>query len=187
MKPERDGKSWIQTYSGGQFWPLNARVEEVQLTDIAHALSMICRYTGHVREFYSVAQHSVIASLIVPFEDAKWALMHDATEAYLCDVARPVKPFLGEYKEIENQLMGVICSKFGLALEEPASVKQADLILLATERRDLMAAPPVPWLSTENVTPLNGIIHPVPPAKAKEIFLKRFTELFGSEANKGEK
>lgn len=182
MKPPRDGRSWIQTYSGRQFWPLNARVSDVYIVDIAHALSLICRYTGHVREFYSVAQHSVIASLIVPVEDAKWALLHDAAEAYLCDVARPIKPFLGDYRAIEHNLMRVICSAFGLPSEEPASVRQADLVLLATERRDLMAAPPVPWVSTKNVTPLDGIIHPLPPAKAKELFLARFKELFGGAA-----
>jgi len=175
---ERDERGWIQTFTGRQAWPLRPAEEDICIEDIAHALSMICRYTGHVREFYSVAQHSVIASKIVPLEDAQWALLHDATEAYLCDVARPVKPFLGDYKKIERRLMNCIANVFNLSGFEPESVKHADLVLLATERRDLMASPPVPWISTENISPLTDRIHPLPPAEAKKLFLDRFKELF---------
>ena len=79
---ERRG-DWIQTYLGIQFWPLDPRPEEVMLFDIAHSLSNMCRFTGHCREFYSVAQHSVIVSQNVPREDAAWGLLHDASEAYM--------------------------------------------------------------------------------------------------------
>jgi hypothetical protein len=99
--PTRVG-DWIQTYSGRQFWPLDPRVEDVHLEDIAHALSNVCRYTGHVREFYSVAEHSVHVSWSCEPEDALWGLLHDASEAYLADMARPVKQNMPVYVAAER-------------------------------------------------------------------------------------
>lgn len=171
-----DGK-WIQTASGLAFWPLDPKPEHVCIEDIAHALGMKCRYTGHTRVFYSVAQHSVIASRIVPREDALWALLHDASEAYLPDVARPVKRAMPGFMEIEDRLMQAVAERFGLRRPMPESVHHADLVLLATERRDLMSSPPYRWLSTENVTPLPERINPKLPPEAREMFLHRFGEL----------
>jgi hypothetical protein len=171
---------WIQTFSGRQFWPLEPAPEDVHIVDIAHALSNICRYTGHTREFYSVADHSIRVSKIVPAEDALWGLLHDASEAYICDVARPVKhfPAFGElYRQIEDRLMAAICQKFGLPLEQPASIKTADNILLHTERRDLMARPPQPWRDPHE--PLPDIIRPLMPFVAERNFRRRFRELTG--------
>jgi hypothetical protein len=144
----RGNTDWIQTYSGGQFWPLDPRAEEVEIADIAHALSNMCRFTGHVKEFYSVAQHSVLVAELVPTEHKLWALLHDASEAYLHDLPRPLKrsqPFGALYKGHEARLMEVICEKFGLPAEEPPCVKDADTRLLMTERRDLMGREVEPW------------------------------------------
>lgn len=180
--PKRVG-DWIQTYSGRKVWPLSPQPIDLDIEDIAHALSNICRYTGHVREFYSVAQHSVIASRIVPVEFARWALLHDATEAYLCDVAKPVKPFLGDYKAIERRMMDCVCERFGMPLDEPPSVKEADWILLATEHRDLMPPSPEPWYFPPGIKPLLARIVPVSPAAAKAAFLARFKHLFPEAAH----
>src|SRR5579885_2784587 len=82
---------WIQTYCGVAFYPLDPRPEEILIEDIAHALSMLCRFTGHVKRFYSVAQHCVYVSHRCDPKDALWGLLHDAAEAYLNDISRPVK------------------------------------------------------------------------------------------------
>lgn len=174
--PPRDGRTWIQTFTGRQVWPLNPRVEDLCVEDIAHALSLQCRFTGHTRAFYSVAQHSVLASAHCP-EAPLWALLHDAAEAYLADVARPVKGFLTNYREAEERLERIVAATFGLPWPMPECVKGIDLRLLATERRDLMNTPPIPWVSTRDVEPLPGRITAWPPGVAERVFLDRFREL----------
>ena len=103
---------FIQTFTGRMFWPIDPQPDEVDIEDIAHALSNVCRFCGHTREFYSVAQHSVLVSEIVPAAFALEGLLHDATEAYISDVARPVKPYLTNYKEIEINLYRAIAKRF---------------------------------------------------------------------------
>lgn len=174
--PPRDARTWIQTFTGRQVWPLNPRVEDICLEDVAHALANQCRYTGHTRQFYSVAQHSFLASDHCP-EAPLWALLHDAAEAYLCDVSRPVKGYLANYREAEERLERVIAEKFGLPWPMPEAVKVIDLKLLATERRDLMNTPPIPWVSTRDVEPLAERIAPWPADVAENLFLMRFREL----------
>jgi uncharacterized protein len=176
--PPRDAHTWIQTHTGKQVWPLNPRVADICIEDIAHALSNLCRFAGHTRDFYSVAQHSVLACnncATAPL----WALLHDAAEAYLCDVPRPVKGYLGGYKEAEVRLERIIAEKFGLPWPMPAEVKEIDLKLLATERRDLMNTPPIQWVSTRDVEPLAALVVPWPADVAEKLFLLRFRELTG--------
>ncbi len=137
---------WLQTYTGKQFWPLDPRKKDVCLEDIAHALSLLCRFGGHCREFYSVAQHSVLVAAHCPVGMRAQGLMHDATEAYLVDVPRPIKKHLGGYSDIERGLACVIGKRFGLELADlPAEVHEADNRALRTEQRDLMHSPPAPW------------------------------------------
>lgn len=172
LKPE---EIWIQTYTGKAFYPLAPRVEDIDIEDIAHSLSMQCRFTGHTKDFYSVGQHCAEISEIVPEEDALWGLLHDASEAYLVDLCRPLKRLekLGSpYREIEARLMLAICERFGLAPEQPASVKEADLRMLMTEKRDLMRVPPLPWV--DQGEPYEARIHPLSYFGAKEFFLGRF-------------
>ena len=171
---------WMQTFTGRQFWPIDPRVEEICIEDIAHALSNQCRYAGHCRDFYSVAQHSVIVSLACNPTDALWGLLHDAAEAYLVDLPRPIKRFsdLGtHYQVLEKALMEVICKRFGLPLVEPASVKKADNVVLVTEMRDLMAPPPVKWAVSWDNEPLPEPIYAWAPEEAKRDFLRRFNYL----------
>ena len=134
------GVPWIQTYSGRRFNPTKPNPSAIVIQDIAHALSMQCRFSGHCREFYSVAQHCVLVSHICNSEDALWGVLHDASEAYLVDVPRPLKHSgkFQAYLEMEEVMQRAICERFGLSPVEPASVKRADKILLSTEARDLM-------------------------------------------------
>lgn len=169
--------AWIQTYSGRRFTPTNPNPDAIVIQDIAHALSMQCRFSGHVKKFYSVAQHSVLVSYICNHEDALWGLMHDATEAYLVDVPRPLKRSgkFDAYLEFERVMQLAVCKRFGLSEQEPPSVKLADTILLATEARDLMYPLRTDWI--QPVEPLPFKIDPLGPREAKDLFMKRFFEL----------
>lgn len=169
---------WIQTYTGKQFWPLEPRVEDIDILDIAHALSNLCRYGGHVEQFYSVAQHCVLVSRAVPQEHALRGLLHDASEAYLIDVPRPIKRSEGmaAYREAEKRLEAVIYARFGLAPDEPECIKTADNQLLRTEQRDLMKPAPAAW-KDYRVGALPETIIPWSPATARGMFIRRFREL----------
>ena len=169
--------SWIQTFTGTKFYPTKPNPADIHIADIAHALSHMCRYGGHCSEFYSVAEHSVILSRVVPREDALWALLHDATEAYLVDVPRPVKKELTNYREIEAGLEVAVAMKFGLQLPIPESVKHADNAILADEMSALMPNPPDCW---EDLPPPLGVWVPLwGPKDAEVAFLTRFKELTG--------
>jgi hypothetical protein len=177
-------RDWIQTYSGRQFWPLTPKAEDLWIVDIAHALSHQCRFTGHVREFYSVAQHScLVHDLLVgsPCDIRFCALMHDASEAYLVDLAKPLKNRLHAYEAAEEYLMSVIAKHYGFPWPMPDVVKQADIILLFTERRDLMAAPPRPW--TGHAEPMEARIVPWTPSLARSEFIKRFARYMNEIPN----
>ena len=181
MNAKRKG-DWIQTYTGRCFWPFDPRTEDIDILDIAHALSNLCRFGGHCNTFYSVAEHSVRASHLVPDDVALWALLHDASEAYLGDVVRPIKHqarFLKFYRPIEQAVMLSIVFKFGLCLAEPAEVAWADDVMLRTEQRDLMSSPPCDWVRKAGIEPLAEIIVPATPRVAKENFLQRFYSLTG--------
>ena len=175
---ERHPDQWIQLVDGTPFWPLDARPEEVRIEHIAHALSNLCRFTGHVRKFYSVAQHSVLVSYACAPADALAGLLHDASEAYLTDIARPVKhsPAMESYRTAERRLERVIARAFGLAEEMPESVRLADEALLATEKRDLMAKGDLPWRGAL-AAPLPDTIVPWLPEEARAAFLTRHHEL----------
>lgn len=120
--------SWLQTYTGRRIELFDPRPEQIDIEDIAHALAHECRYAGHVKEFYSVAQHSVIVSRLCEPQDALWGLLHDGAEAYLGDVVKPLKVTgaFAAFREMEMRMQLAICSRFGLPPEEPASVKRID-------------------------------------------------------------
>lgn len=179
--------NWIQTWQGKRFYPLDPRGKDLSWMDIAHALSQICRYTGHCRDFYSVAEHSVLVSrraeqlsVTEGLYCARWGLIHDASEAYLTDIAKPLKQqkvFEG-YREAELILQDIIAVWAGLDIHEPLEVSKADAELLATEASQIMNPelekdtwyfkyPPVPGLK----------IQCWEPKVAEQQFLNRAKEL----------
>ena len=173
---------WIQTYTGKQFDLRDPTPSMICIEDIAHSLSNLCRYVGHSKTFYSVAQHSVIVSYNCT--DVRWGLMHDAAEAYIGDISRPLKTLLRDIKEIELEIMHTIANKFALPLPIPDEIETVDNILLATERLYFMEEIPTFWgIDYEDVEPLplpiNKIVAWTPQAAEQE-FLRRFHELFPS-------
>jgi len=174
--------SWIQTYTGEAFSPLAPETKTIHILDIAHALSMICRFNGHCRKFYSVAEHCVRMSEEIAPSVALHALMHDAAEAYISDVARPIKPLLGGYKGIEAGLMTAINLRFGLKYEvgDEQAIKTADLRMLATERLQLMTLHAPKWDSLDGILPYDIELSCWTPSMAEGMFLDRFKELDGS-------
>jgi len=131
--------SLIQLYSGRYIDLLNPKPEDIYITDIAHGLSNICRFTGHTKQFYSVAQHSVYTVFLLEDQElALQALLHDASEAYLADISTPLKQLLPDYVKLEKQFEAVIAERFNLPNIKSPIVKKADLLALVTEKRDLM-------------------------------------------------
>jgi len=169
------GTDWIQTFSGRRFFPLEPRAEELDVADIAHALSLLCRFNGHCLRFYSVAEHSLRVSKACPPEYTRWGLMHDAAEAYLSDLPRPIKQCMPFFRDCEDRLLRVIADRYDLGWPMPVEVAAADTRLLATEARDLMVAPPASWELGQD--PLPERIEPLGPAEAETAFLARFEEL----------
>lgn len=169
---------FILTNSGTDFDLINPNPNSIKIEDIASALSKLCRHTGHTKQFYSVAEHSILVSKIVQPEHALAALLHDATEAYLGDVSSPLKALLPNYKIIEKKLQAVILKKFTGSEKLPDQVKHADLIALATERRDLMPPSPSPWTILNGIPRLKQRIEiTMPHYTAKQLFLGRYKEL----------
>lgn len=173
--------AWIQVHSGGKFHPLAVLPGEVRIDDIAHALSNVCRFGGHCREFYSVAQHCVIVSHLLPQATgaALAGLLHDASEAYLGDVVKPLKdsPAMVDYADAEERLQAHIYALFGVDGETHyEDVHHADMTALATEARDLMGRLQDNWASNLP-QPMAAHITPMCPDVARCVFLGRFKQL----------
>lgn len=212
--------TWILTYTGRAFDLAAPRADLISTVDIAHSLSMICRFGGHPRRHYSVAQHSLLVAGIVPPEHQLIALLHDATEAYVGDMVRPIKlmmswhhdqctaawlsscigSFVGPasaceqmeeispgfnllldaYKQIEHRVWLAICDHFHLEPELPDCVKEADMIALATERRELMPDHPAAWDCLAGVQALPQSLANWQPETARQAFHDRLLELMAT-------
>lgn len=173
-------QAWIQTYTGKKFDILDPKVEMVCIEDIAHASSQANRFTGHCRFPYPVAQHSRLGSYVVPDEYALEFLLHDASEAYMGDMNRPLKHFSiagDEYRKLEAKVQEIVCLRFGLPIVESAIVKQVDTMMLYAEKQQLMHSPDFfhEWdaeRKTADVKIVETSFH-----DNKALFLKRFYQL----------
>jgi len=178
MKDNNEEEDWMQLVTGKAFYVLDPTSEAIDIEDIAHSLSNKCRFGGHCRELYSVAQHSVHVSHHCAPEDALWGLLHDASEAYLPDVVKPVKPVLEGFKRIEMDILRCVATRFDLPWHSlhgfPVGVKDIDDRILIDEREQLM---PKPEMWKHRGEPLGIRIEPWEPKRAKIMFLHRFNEL----------
>jgi len=174
---------YLQTVSGRFVNPLDPDLEQIDIQDITRALANTCRFGGHCRSFYSVAQHSVIVSELVEErggdpEDVFAALMHDAAEAYLGDMPHPLKhrSALGEaFKQAEKHLEQAINTRFNIKPGVP-EIKRADRALLATERRAL-STEDWHWPELDGVEPLEIELTAWSPDDAAAKFKARYAEL----------
>lgn len=156
----------LTTYTGRKIDPLNVKAGQLDIRDIAHALSMICRFGGHARQFYSVAEHSIRVSCLVPQEHALAALLHDAAEAYLGDVPRPLKGRFASFTQAEQKILAQVAGCFGFDFPLHACVHGADNSMLAAEMQELMEGGTNP-----------AEISCLPPHLAEKAFLARFSSL----------
>lgn len=171
----------IILHSGNYFDFLNPEGSPIIITDIARGLANTCRFGGqasHGDGFYSVAQHSVLVSMLAPVAHEFAALMHDAAEAYVGDMVGPLKQLCPEFKAIENRVEAAVLARFGIALPLDPSIKHADLCALRMEQRDLTAGHGDNWngLDAYKVSPA-FTIDPLPPAAAFELFMDRFSAI----------
>jgi hypothetical protein len=171
--------SFMQTFTGRKFWPMEPLPGDIDIRDIAHALANTCRYAGHCLVFYSVAEHSVLMSEKASPKNRLAALLHDAAEAYLCDVPSPLKPYLTNYQAIEQRLNECVAERFGIPFPFPDEIHALDSAILADERAQLMA----PMTDVENkewgapLPPLGVEFPKWPPAIAERQFLRAFHAL----------
>lgn len=170
--------SWLQTHSGVQFHPFRPEPEMFIVEDIAHSLARLNRFNGHLAvENYSVAEHCVHMSRLVAPEYAKWALMHDMAEAYIGDMAQPIKAFMPAYQQLEENLLSIGAHTFDLELPIPGCVKVMDSAICIHEKEDGMAVR-LPWGWEDEVDRLEIGLQYWRPKTAKKRFLERVDDLF---------
>lgn len=167
----------ILLYSGTYFNFERPHETPVTIEDVARGLSHICRFAGQCPTFYSVAEHSVHVSRIVPPELAWDGLMHDAAEAFIGDVAKPLKVLLDDYAVIEARVESAIAAQFAFSHPTPPDVKRADIQMLRLEQKELMANDHN-WEWTKGYEPPSGVcIECLYPDDAMALFLARAAEI----------
>lgn len=165
---------YIQTFTGRQVDPFAIKAGDIDIRDIAHSLSNLCRFGGHVKSFYSVAQHSVRVALAAPPEFALEGLLHDAAEAYLVDIPSPIKARLQEYREIEKSVQLAIAVRFDILGRLPDEIHALDKRALVTESAELMYTPLQEVVDYSH----RGWLLPKQPAWEPAIARKRFMQHF---------
>lgn len=183
-------EAWIQTYRGRRFWPLEPHSMDVDILDIAHSLSMQCRFGGHTAVFYSVAEHCIRVANELPDHLKLAGLMHDAAEAYLLDVPTPLKKMMGGYADAEKRVMTAIAQRYDfeypvLSPLDEKRLEEADMSLLLMEAKAFMRGNKREWfggavdwsdvgdLYGGNKPPLNA---PMNQPTAEMVFLEMFKE-----------
>lgn len=177
-------KAWIETFSGIKFDILETRPEMIQIEDIAHALSQMNRFTGHCKFPYPVAQHCRLGSLLVQQEHALQFLLHDASEAYLGDMNRPLKHYTEAgrvYSEVEDRVQRLIYKRFGCPEDEHPAVKEMDSLMLYAEKDQLMSGLPWDTKWAESDRQADVFIVEEGFRENKKLFLERFYQLYKSD------
>lgn len=180
-------KSSISTVSGRFYDLLRPEAYEYDIKEIAHALSNICRYTGHTNGFYSVAEHSVLVSRIVPKELALCGLLHDASEAFLGDVSSPLKALLPEYKKIEQSVESAIARHFGIPFPFPPEIKEADNRMYWKERQGIAdnGVRDEIWHQNFRATRKGVVVKGMSPRMARLFFMSRYREIMKEQNGQG--
>ena len=174
-------RGYMETYPNGvPVNPLDIKPEDLHIETIAHALSLICRFGGHVKEFYSVAEHCIRVSQIVLPEYKLAALLHDSSEAYLGDIIRPIKYSIRWFEDLDKKTQSTVMKRFGIDYNEVVekAVKDADNRLGFTEGRDLMYKVET-WGKFTGFLP--DKIIPLSSGKAERIFLRLFRQYGGKD------
>ncbi len=164
----------ITTRSGRQVSLLNPQPSQIDIGDIAHGLAFQCRFNGQTSRFYSIAQHSLMVASILPDHLKLAGLLHDAAEAYVGDVVQPLKLLLPDYQLIEHRFTQAIGMRLGVNLDHHPEVKHADLVALATEKRDLLPRERCQWEVLEGISPISRLTLPMSPEQAEEAFTNTF-------------
>ncbi|MGE8141729.1 YfbR-like 5'-deoxynucleotidase [Novosphingobium sp. NPDC080210] len=172
----------IATYSRGYFNFADPDATPLEILDIARGLANTCRYGGQIGRFYSVAEHSVHASHLVAEEHAYAALMHDATEAVIGDMVKPLKEILPDYQAIEERIEASIFKTHGVPNPLPQAVKVADIQMLILEKEQLKGNFDE-WSWCQGVPrPQHRRLECWTPAEAFSRFMARYSQLRGSLA-----
>lgn len=180
---------YITTYGGTHFIPTKPEADRIHITDIAHALSLICRGNGHLKTFFSVGQHCIYCAQEAELRGYSGrlclaCLLHDASEAYMSDVPRPFKQYLKEYNEFEEKLLDMIYTKYlgsPLSGEEQRLLKKVDDDLLYYDMTELLNEP-VEGEAPELKIDLDYSVRPF--AEVEEEYLELFGRLYASEGEK---
>lgn len=166
----------IMLQSGAWLDLLSPYACDFTIEDIAHGLALQCRYAGQCLDFYSVAEHSLLVSDIVQ-EDPLAALLHDASEAFLGDITRPLKQMLPDYRQIETEMQRAIAERFGISAQSSPAIKRADLRVLAAEQAQIMPAGTDEWAKRDGIAPALVKVRFLSPRDAKSAFLRRYEAL----------
>lgn len=175
-------KSCISIGNGDFFDFLSPEDHGYDIKLIAHALSNICRYNGHSKRFYSVAEHSVLVSQCVPTSLQLCALLHDASEAYVGDMTSPLKRLIPEFGVIEDRIQACIAKVYGLPYPFPNEIHIADKRVYKAELPQITRSKDAMWYPELEPAPVKVI--GLTPAKAEQLFLNRYNELTQQTARK---
>jgi hypothetical protein len=193
MPNTKEEAIWIETFTGKKVNPYRLQLDDIDIRDIAHSLSLLCRFVGHCNIFYSVAQHSLHVSDLVfhelgqqVVEDVRFAsrtclaaLLHDGAEAYISDISRPVKYSIREFGELERRISGKIMQKFGCVGADWTLIKKMDSKMLASEALYLMHSKGEGWYLPE--PPITCTISSHTPEAIEHLFLERFHTIRGKQ------
>jgi uncharacterized protein len=181
--------NWMCLASGTHWYVSDPHPDDVRIEDIAHALSLLCRFGGHTSKFYSVGQHSILVSQWLernyPNDNLLhlYGLLHDGPEGLgLIDLPRPVKEMFPEYQALEHRVAQVMYQGLGLPSPDPdqeVRIKEADNTLLMTERRDLINHGGYEWSIKERPDPSIDLYQPMEPLAVKHLFLAEYSRLLG--------